>query len=324
MLYPDTVESDVLVHKPWFVATLFVAVFGFFLAFNLAGTSLGEVMRPVIGEPAESGLYGRFAVAFVIAVLFCLNIVLIGFASLRVQVAIVWLELLLFFLAFFTTFNLSLPFIAEKLPFLVTQGLFTTIYVSAISIVIASAIAILGAVAKLSTNGFAYAIASFYTSFFRGLPLLMQVYLIYLGLPQLGFIIDAVPAGILALSLCYGAYMTEIFRSGIQSIDRGQWEASRSIGFGFGITMRKIILPQALPVIIPPTGNQFISMLKDSSLVSVIGVWELMFLARTLGQKTFQHMEMLISAAMLYWGVSICLELIQSRIERHYARSKVR
>lgn len=324
MLYPDTVESEVLVHKPWFVATLFAAVFAFFLLFDLTGTSLGEVMRPVIGEPSQSGFYGRFAIAFVIAVMFCLNIVLIGFASLRVQVAVVWFELLLLFLAFFTTFDLSLPFIAEKLPFLVTQGLFTTIYVSAISIVIASFIAILGSVAKLSTNGFAYAIASFYTSLFRGLPLLMQVYLIYLGLPQLGFIIDAVPAGILALSFCYGAYMTEIFRSGIQSIDRGQWEASRSIGFGFGLTMRKIILPQALPVIIPPTGNQFISMLKDSSLVSVIGVWELMFLARTLGQKTFQHMEMLISAAMLYWGVSICLELIQSRIERHYARSKVR
>jgi polar amino acid transport system permease protein len=124
-----------------------------------------------------------FAIAFVIAVLFCLNVVLIGFASLKVQIAIVWLELLLLFLAFFETFDLSLPFMAEKLPFLITQGLFTTIYVSAISIAIASVIAILGAVAKLSTNGFAYAIASFYTSFFRGLPLLMQVYLIYLGLP---------------------------------------------------------------------------------------------------------------------------------------------
>lgn len=324
MLYPDTVESEVLVHKPWFVMATFAAILAVFLAIDLTGTSMGEFMRPVIGEPAESGLYGRFAIAFVIAVLFCMNVVLIGFATLRVQIAIVWLELLLLFLAFFKTFNLSLPFMAEKLPFLITQGLFTTIYVSAISIVIASAIAILGAVAKLSTNGFAYAVASFYTSFFRGLPLLMQVYLIYLGLPQLGFIIDAVPAGILALSLCYGAYMTEIFRSGIQSIDRGQWEASRSIGFGFGLTMRKIILPQALPVIIPPTGNQFISMLKDSSLVSVIGVWELMFLARTLGQKTFQHMEMLISAAMLYWGLSICLELVQARIERHYARSKIR
>ncbi len=324
MLYPDTVESEILVHKPWFVATLFAAVLVIFLVFNLTGTSFGELMRPVIGDPATSGLYGRFAIAFAIAVMFALNVVLIGFAPLRLQIAIVWLELLILFLAFFETFHLSLPFIEEKLPFMITQGLVTTIYVSAISIIVASAIAVLGAVAKLSNNGFAYAIASFYTSFFRGLPLLMQVYLIYLGLPQLGFVIDAVPAGILALSLCYGAYMTEIFRSGIQSIDRGQWEASRSMGFGFGITMRRIILPQALPVIIPPTGNQFISMLKDSSLVSVIGVWELMFLARTLGQKTFQHMEMLISAAMLYWILSICLELVQSRIERHYSRSKVR
>lgn len=324
MLYPDTVESEVLVHKPWFIAGMFTVVLALFLAVDLAGTAMGELMRPVIGDPATSGLYGRFVIAFVIAVVFCLNIVLIGFASLRVQIAVVWIELLLLFLAFFNTFNLSLTFIASKLPFMITQGVLTTLYVSAISIVIASVIAILGAVAKLSTNGFAYAIASFYTSFFRGLPLLMQIYLIYLGLPQLGFIIDAVPAGILALSLCYGAYMTEIFRSGIQSIDRGQWEASRSMGFGFGLTMRRIILPQALPVIIPPTGNQFISMLKDSSLVSVIGVWELMFLARTLGQKTFQHMEMLITAAMLYWMMSICLELVQSRIERHYARSKVR
>ncbi|QWK81574.1 amino acid ABC transporter permease [Ochrobactrum sp. BTU1] len=324
MLYPDTVESQVLVHKPWFVAVMFITVFALMLMFNLSGTTMGELMRPVIGEPAESGLYGRFAIAFVIAAMFILNVVLIGFAPRNVQIGVVWLELLILFLLFFRTFNLSLPFMEEKLPFLITQGLVTTIYISAVSIVIASAIAILGAVAKLSNNGFAYAIASFYTSFFRGLPLLMQVYLIYLGLPQLGIIIDAVPAGILALSLCYGAYMTEIFRSGIQSIDRGQWEASRSIGFGFGLTMRKVILPQALPVIIPPTGNQFISMLKDSSLVSVIGVWELMFLARTLGQKTFQHMEMLITAAMLYWVLSICLEFIQSRIERHYARSKVR
>ncbi|WP_417843423.1 amino acid ABC transporter permease [Thalassospira sp.] len=324
MLYPDTVESDILVHKPKFVAIVFIVVLALFMTFNLTGTVLGELMRPVIGEPSQSGLYGRFAIAVVISVLFCLNIVAIGFLPLKAQIGIVWFELLLLFLAFFETFNLSLAFIEQKLPFMITQGLLTTLYVSAISIIIASFIAIIGAVAKLSNNGFAFAIASFYTSFFRGLPLLMQIYLIYLGLPQLGYIIDAVPAGIIALSLCYGAYMTEIFRSGIQSIDRGQWEAARSIGFGFGITMRKIILPQALPVIIPPTGNQFISMLKDSSLVSVIGVWELMFLARTLGQKTFNHMEMLISAAMIYWILSIVLELIQSRIEKHYARSKVR
>lgn len=324
MLYPDTVESEVLVHKPWFVAATFAFVFAAFLIFNPTGTVMGELLRPLIGDPLQSGFYGRFAIAFVIAVIFCLNIVLIGFAALKVQIGVVWLELLLLFFAFFETFHLSLPFIREKLPFLIAQGLVTTIYVSAISIIFASIIAIFAAVAKLSTNGVAYAIASFYTSFFRGMPLLMQIYLIYLGLPQLGFVIDAVPSGVLALSLCVGAYMTEIFRSGIQSIDRGQWEASRSMGFGFSLTMRKIILPQALPVIIPPMGNIFIAMLKDSSLVSAIGVWELTFLARTLGQDSFHHMEMLISAALIYWVMSICLELIQSRIERYYAKSKRR
>jgi len=324
MLYPDTVEQDKLVHKPWFLAWLVVGAFLCFSIFDLSGTIFGEFMRPVIGEPAESGLFGRFSVAVVLAILLAINIAMIGFLPLGWQIGVVWLQLLILFLSFFYTFDLNFAFIQEKVPFMVTQGVFTTLYVSAISIVIASVIAIIGAVAKLSTNGFAYAIASFYTSFFRGLPLLMQVYLIYLGLPQLGYVVGAVPAGIMALSLCYGAYMTEIFRAGIQSIDRGQWEASRSIGFGFPLTMRKVILPQALPVIIPPTGNQFIAMLKDSSLVSVIGVWELMFLARTLGQKTFQHMEMLITAALIYWMMSICLELIQSRIERYYGNRSSR
>jgi|TARA_B110000967_G_C18901409_1_gene575587 polar amino acid transport system permease protein len=324
MLYAETVDAEILVHKPRFIAGAFCVVFLILLMFNLPASGLGELMRPVIGEPSESGWFGRVAVSGVLALLFCANLVVIAFLPMRAQVLAVWLELLVLLLIFFETFDLSLPFILEKLPFLITQGLLTTVYISAISIMIATVIAVFGAVAKLSGNGFVFAIASFYTSFFRGLPLLMQVYLIYLGLPQLGIIVDAVPAGIIALSLCYGAYMTEIFRAGIQSIDRGQWEGARSIGFGFGLTMRRIILPQALPVIIPPTGNQFISMLKDSSLVSVIGVWELMFLARTLGQKTFQHMEMLIAVALLYWMLSIILEFIQSRIERHYARSKIR
>ncbi|RWB50297.1 MAG: amino acid ABC transporter permease [Mesorhizobium sp.] len=324
MLYQDTVEADGLVHKPWFVASIFAVVLAAFLMFNLTGTTMGELMRPVIGDPQQSGLFGRFAIAFVIAVIFCVNIVLIGFAPLKIQIGVVWTELLLLFLAFFESFDLSLPFILDNLPFLITQGVVTTIYVSTVSIIFASIIAIIAAIAKLSSNGFAYAIASFYTSFFRGLPLLIQIYLIYLGLPQLGIVIDAVPSGILALSLCIGAYMTEIFRAGIQSIDRGQWEASRSIGFGFGLTMRRIILPQALPVIIPPMGNTFISMLKDSSLVSVLGVWELTFLARTIGQPTFHHMEMLFTAALIYWIMSACLEVVQARIERHFARSKVR
>ncbi|NRP76064.1 L-cystine transport system permease protein YecS [Ensifer psoraleae] len=324
MLYQDTVDTQVLVHKPWFVALIFGIVLATFLMFDLTSTSFGELMRPVIGEPAQSGFFGRFAIALVVAVAFCANVVLIGFAPLKVQVAVVWFELLLLFLAFFQSFKLSLPFILANLPYLITQGVLTTVYVSAVSLFFASLIAIIAAVAKLSSNGFAYAIASFYTSFFRGLPLLMQIYLIYLGLPQLGIVINAIPSGILALSLCIGAYMAEIFRAGILSIDRGQWEASRSMGFGFGLTMRRIILPQALPVIVPPMGNTFIAMLKDSSLVSVLGVWELTFLARTIGQPTFHHMEMLITSSLIYWILSGCLEVAQSWLERHFARSKVR
>lgn len=318
MLYPDTVEANPLVRKPAFLTLLLVLSIVLVALIDLTGTVFGDALRPVIGDPEQSGWFGRLSVGFVLGVLFVLNVVLISFLKFRQQVLVVWLELLFLFLAFFYGFDLDFDFIRSKIGFLITQGVFTTIYISGISILLASILALIGAVAKLSSNGFANAIASFYTSFFRGLPLLMQVYLIYLGLPQLGYVIDAVPAGILALTLCYGAYMTEIFRAGIQSINKGQWEASRSLGFKFGRTMRSVILPQAMPLIIPPTGNQFISMLKDSSLVSVIGVWELMFLARTMGAKDFKHMEMLITAAMIYWVLSICLETIQARIERHY------
>ncbi len=317
-MYADTVIGDKLIRKPGFLLGLLAIAFLAFFTFNMADTIIGEFLRPVIGEPRESGLFGRSAVALVLGILFVGNLFVISLFPIKVQIGIVWLQLLLLFLAFFYSFDLKFSFIQSKIGFMITQGLFTTLYISAVSIMIASAIAIVGAVAKLSNNGVAFAIASFYTSLFRGLPLLMQVFLIYMGLPQIGYVIDAVPAGIIALSLCYGAYMTEIFRAGIQSIPRGQWEASRSQGFKFGLTMRRIILPQAVPLIIPPTGNQFIAMLKDSSLVSVIGVWELMFLARTLGQKDFRHMEMLITAALIYWCLTMVLEVIQSRIEKHY------
>jgi polar amino acid transport system permease protein len=317
-MYVDTVTEDKALQKPVFLIGLFVAVLTFFFVFNLTDSFFGEFLRPVIGEPKESGFFGRLAVSIVLAVLFVLNLFVISFFRMKLQIGIVWIELFLLFLAFAYSFDLKMSFIQSRIGLMITQGLFTTIYISAVSIVIATVIAIVGAIAKLSNNGFAYAIASFYTSLFRGLPLLLQVYLIYKGLPQIGFMVDAVPAGITALSLCYGAYMTEIFRAGIQSIPRGQWEASRALGFRFGLIMRKIILPQAVPIIIPPTGNQFIAMLKDSSLVSVLGVWELMYLAKTLGQRDFRHMEMLLTAAMIYWGLTIILEIIQARIEEKY------
>lgn len=323
-MYQDTVAEPKKLHDPRFLVLLFVGLFGLAFFIDFSQSLVGQLLTFVTGPVEESGLHGRFASAFLVALIMIVNLFAISFLPFRYQVGIVWAQLLCVALAFFYGFDLNLEFIQTKIWFMVSKGLATTLYISAISIFFATLLALVGAVAKLSNNGFAFAIASFYTSFFRGLPLLMQLYLIYLGLPQLGFVIDAIPAGILALSLCYGAYMTEIFRAGIQSIPQGQWEGARALGFNFRKVMRYIILPQSIPLIIPPTGNQFIAMLKDSTLVSVIGVIELMFLARTLGNKQFKHMEMLITAALIYWLISIVLELIQARIERHYRKSTTR
>lgn len=251
--------------------------------------------------------------------LFIANYVLLKKIPKRLQVVITIVELFLLLALFMTTFQLSLSFILSKVGYMITQGAFTTLYVSAISILIAFCIALMTAIARLSSNGIAVGIATFYTSLFRGLPLLIQIFILYMGLPQLGFVIDPIPAGITALSLCYGAYMSEVFRAGIESIPKGQWEASRALGLHKRKIMRLVILPQALKIIIPPTGNHFIAMLKDSSLVSVVGVWELTYVSSTLGNRDFKNMEMLITAAAIYWVMSITLEVIQSRIERKYS-----
>ncbi len=272
-----------------------------------------------LGPAADNIVVSAIAALFV-----GFNLAVVMRLRLRWQVYVVWLELAALILVFFYSFNLSFAFIARKIGFLISQGLVMTLFISVVSITIASCLALLGAMAKLSSNGIALGVANFYTSLFRGIPLLMQIYLIYMGLPQLGYVVDAVPAGIAALSLCYGAYMTEIFRAGIESVPKGQWEAARALGMKPRTILLRIILPQAMPVIIPPTGNQFIAMLKDSSLVSVVGVWELMYLARTEGQSEFRHVEMMITASLIYWLFSICLELIQGRIERYYGRAHVR
>lgn len=316
----DTVID--LLEQRWVrLLLLFLLGVAIFAALDFRNTILGDLLRPAIGEPRESGLYGRFATGLVVAALLAVNIRLIQLLPRAIQVLVVWLELLILFLAFFYSFNLSYAFIGQRIGFLISQGMVTTIYISLVSIGIASGIAMVAALAKMSENPFFYGISTFYISFFRGLPLLMQIYLIYIGLPQLGFAIDPVPAGIAALSVCYGAYMAEIFRAGIQGVPRGQREAAYALGLKHGVTMRKIVMPQAMRLIVPPTGNQFIAMLKDSSLVSVVGVWELTFLARTQGRAEFKHLEMLITASLIYWAMSICFEMIQSRIEAHYGKA---
>ncbi|RCS22877.1 amino acid ABC transporter permease [Phyllobacterium salinisoli] len=301
------------------VAILIVAALLYWM--GVGGAWIGHLFPALLPGIESSPEVARAIAAIAYALLIAVNWKILGLLPRTYQVGAVWAELFCLLLLFFYSFNLSFAFIAKKISFLITQGVVTTLYISVISIFIATMIALIGAIAKLSKNGVIYGLASFYTSLFRGLPLLMQIYLIYLGLPQVGYVIGAVPAGILALSLCYGAYMTEIFRAGIESIPHGQNEAATALGLRPNHAMFLVVLPQAMRIIIPPTGNQFIAMLKDSSLVSVIGVWEIMYLARTMGQKEFRHIEMLITASMIYWLLSIGLEVAQARIEKHFGRS---
>lgn len=323
MHFRDNVDYPPLMTRPAVylptLGVLFMALWGL----NAGDGALGRLTGTAFPS-VEDARQLNLLTALMVTLFAGFNIFVVLRLPMRQQVWLVWGELAALILLFFYSFDLSFAFIKRKIGFLLSQGLLMTLYISAVSIAIATVLALLGAVAKLSSNGIAQGVAHFYTSLFRGLPLLMQIYMIYLGLPQLGYVVDAVPTGIAALSLCYGAYMTEIFRAGIESIPKGQWEAARALGLRPGAVMTRIILPQSMRVIIPPTGNQFISMLKDSSLVSVVGVWELMYLARTQGQTEFRHVEMMVTASLIYWLLSIVLELVQKRIETHFNKSVTR
>ncbi len=218
----------------------------------------------------------------------------------------------------------------------ILQGTGFTLFVSVVAISLACLIALVGALGRLSRNPLANGIATFYVSLVRGTPLLVQVFMWYLALPQLGQALEevgitgaqnlltlpAIPAGILALGVCYGAYMTETFRAGIQSIHVGQTEAAQALGMTESQVNRRIILPQALRVIIPPVSNEFIAMIKDSSLVSLMGVWEISYRATKIGRRYFRSLEMLIMAALFYWILCIILQAVQERIEAHMARGE--
>jgi len=324
MHFADNIDYPPLLARPVVFLPGLALLFELLRWWNIGATSIGRGLSDLLSLSTRSPSTENLIVAGLATLVVGLNLAVVLRLNLRWQVYIVWLEFAALLLVFFYSFNLSFEFIERKIGFLLRQGLVMTLYISVVSITIASVLALIGAIAKLSSNGIALGIANFYTSLFRGIPLLMQIYMIYLGLPQLGYVVNAVPAGIAAMSLCYGAYMTEIFRAGIESIPKGQWEASRALGLKPSSTTLRIILPQAMRVIIPPTGNQFIAMLKDSSLVSVVGVWELMYLARTQGQTEFRHIEMMVTASMIYWLFSILLEFLQARIERYYGRAHAR
>ena len=253
------------------------------------------------------------------------------------QIAFVWAVMFAVMGIGLSLLNVDFAYVFANTNF-VLLGLGFTIGISLASILIASAIALVGALMRLSPNAIAQGLSGFYVSLFRGTPLLIQIYIIYLGLPQIGqqltslgypqigglFILTAIQAGILALSLNYGAYMTEIFRAGIQSVAQGQWQAAQALGMKRVQTLRLVILPQAVRIIIPAIGNQFIAMQKDSSLVSIVGIWEVTYRASRFARKDSKFMEMFLLAAAIYWVLTIISEWIQGRLEARMAASEKR
>ena len=224
----------------------------------------------------------------------------------------------------------------------IAGGLRFTLQMALGGIVIAIVLATLGALARLSRNPVAYGVAGFYVSFFRGTPLIVQMFLVYLALPQIGSnlvlrfpelgtnfeqrtVLEAATAGTIALGLNYGAYMTEIFRAGIQSVNFGQGEAADALGMTYWTKMRRIVLPQAMRVIIPPTGNEFIAMMKDTALVSFLGVTaaqaEIFRRAQLVGKADFKNLEAYVLAALLYWGLTALFTLLQGRWRSGWPRA---
>jgi glutamine transport system permease protein len=214
----------------------------------------------------------------------------------------------------------TLSLIADASPLLL-EGLKNTIKVAFLSLLFATAFGLFFGILRVSRVKALQLIAMFYVSFIRGTPLYVQVIFFYFGFFPLVFgrATDALSAGIFVLSLNAGAYLVEIFRAGIESIDKGQMEAGRAIGFTHGQTMRYIIMPQAIKRMLPAIVNQFIISIKDTSLLATIGIAELTYSAQTIYAVNFKAFEFLGAIALIYWGLISVLTWFAHWLERRMA-----
>lgn len=214
--------------------------------------------------------------------------------------------------------DLDFTLIADSFPLLLV-GAVVTMKITAISVGVGLLIGLFAGIARISSFWPIRALAAMYVDFIRGTPLLVQIFIIYFALPMAtGMRVDPFFAAITACSINSGAYVAEIFRAGIESIDRGQMEAGRSLGMTWTQTMRYIIVPQAFKRIIPPLGNEFIAMLKDSSLVSVIGFEELTRSGQLIIARTYGSLEIWMSVAVIYLVMTLTISRFVAYLERRY------
>lgn len=195
-----------------------------------------------------------------------------------------------------------------------------TIPLTIISFAIGIVLALLVALARLSRVRVLAWLARAYISVIRGTPLLVQLFLIFYALPSLGVVIDPFPSAIIAFSLNVGGYAAETIRAAILSVPRGQWEAASTIGLSPTLTLRRVVLPQALRVSVPPLSNTFISLVKDTSLASTIMVTELLRKAQEIAAPTYEFMTLYSLAAVIYWLICLVLSSLQGRLEKRLDR----
>jgi polar amino acid transport system permease protein len=205
---------------------------------------------------------------------------------------------------------------------LIREGAWRTIQVAVFAQVLGVLLGLSFALMRISRNSLTNGVAGFYVWFFRGTPVLLQLYILYYGVPQffdnqtLTMELTAFRAAIIAFGVNEGAYMTEIMRAGILSVESGQMDAAKSLGMTQFQAMRHVVLPQALRVVMPPTGNEFIAMLKNTSLASTIALVELLGAARLIYAPSYDIMELLVVAAIWYLAMTTVFSLAQAELER--------
>ncbi|MGL5042087.1 MAG: ABC transporter substrate-binding protein/permease [Culicoidibacterales bacterium] len=198
---------------------------------------------------------------------------------------------------------------------MILKGTGTTILVALLGVFLGSILGLLLALLKISNIKVFEFLVTAYVEIVRGTPLLIQIYLIFYGLPAIGINFPPLLAGIVAVSLNSAAYVAEIIRAGINAVDKGQLEAGRSLGMSYLLVMKEIIIPQAIKNILPALGNEFVTIIKESSIISIIGVGDLMYAANTIRGNTFQAFAPLIVAAVIYFVLTFTLSRILSVIE---------
>ena len=203
---------------------------------------------------------------------------------------------------------------------LLEGALYYTLPLTFISFFFGIILAVLTALARISTSKPLQIIARIYVSAIRGTPLLVQLFILFFGLPTIGIVIDPFPAAVFGFSLNVGAYASEVIRASILSIPKGQWEAAHTIGMNYYQTLKRIILPQATRVSIPPLSNTFISLVKDTSLASLILVTEMFRRAQEIASANYEFLLLYIEVAIIYWIICFILSLIQDRIEHRLDR----